>query len=249
MSKRAEQEYLSNIGEGGQQHALNKPFSDAGCGENLVGIGVIMQLLPEPPARILDLGCGTGWTSALFALRGYDVIGHDIAPDMLALARENKKRYAAASLDFVEGDYEQLPFENEFDAAIFYDSLHHCEDEETALRMVYRALKPGGILITHEPGEGHSINPHSIRAMQLYGVNERDMPPWLIMKAGRKAGFRESSVLPMPATLHEIFYRVDAAARKGRLGILRRLKLAQPLRIFRMGLHARKLGSIVVLRK
>lgn len=249
MSKSAEQQYLSNIGHEGQQHALNKPFSDAGCGENLVGIGVIMQLLPSPPARILDLGCGTGWTSALFALRGYNVTGHDIAPDMLALARENKKRYAAVSLDFVEGDYEQLPFENEFDAAIFYDSLHHCDDEQAALRMVYRALKPGGILITHEPGEGHSTNPHSVRAMQLYGVNERDMPPWLIMEAGRKAGFRKFSVFPMPATLHQIFYRFDAEGRKGRFGILRRLKLAQPLLIFRMALQSRKLGSIVVLRK
>jgi SAM-dependent methyltransferase len=249
MTKLAEQAFLSNIGESGQQHALNKPFSDPTCGENFAGMGVIMQLLPPPPARVLDLGCGTGWTSSFLALRGYDVIGHDIAPDMLALARENKERYGAASLDFVQGDYEQLPFENEFDAAIFYDSLHHCDDEEAALRTVYRALKPGGILITHEPGEGHSTNPHSVQAMQLYGVNERDMPPWLIMQAGAKAGFHSPRVLPMPATLHQIFYDFGPPARPGRWGILRRLRLVRPVRLLRMLLARHRIGAIVVLKK
>src|SRR3954452_6016867 len=37
--------------------------------------------------RILDLGCGTGGHAALLAERGYEVVGVDRAPDMLALAR------------------------------------------------------------------------------------------------------------------------------------------------------------------
>ena len=249
MTKSAEQAYIANIGEGGQQHALNKPWSDPGCGENLVGMGTIMQLFPAPPARLLDLGCGPGWTSTFLALRGYDVVGQDIAPDMLALARENKRRYAAASLEFVEGDYEQLPFENEFDGALFYDSLHHCDDEEAALRTVYRALKPGGVLITHEPGEGHSTNPASVRAMQLYGVNERDMPPWLIIKAARKAGFREWRVLSMPATLHQIYYGTGLDLRGRLISLLHRFRLAQPLLMFRMILRLHRLGAIVILTK
>ncbi|HEY8047945.1 MAG TPA: class I SAM-dependent methyltransferase, partial [Ramlibacter sp.] len=99
MTKAAEQGYASKIGEGGRQHSLDKPFSDEGCGENLVGLGTIMQLLPAPPARVLDLGCGAGWTSTFLGMRGYHVTGQDIAPDMLALARENKRRYGVANLD------------------------------------------------------------------------------------------------------------------------------------------------------
>ena len=55
-------------------------------------MGIIMQLLPATPARVLDLGCGTGWTSTFLALRGYTVVGQDIAPDMLSLARANQQR-------------------------------------------------------------------------------------------------------------------------------------------------------------
>jgi SAM-dependent methyltransferase len=251
MSKAAEQQYLANIGESGQQHAFNKPWSDPGCGENLVGMGTIMQLLPQPPARVLDLGCGTGWTSTFLALRGYEVVGQDIAPDMLALARENAKRYATANLQFVEGDYEDLGFENEFDAAMFYDCLHHCDDEAAALKAVHRALKPGGILVTHEPGEGHSTNPASIHAMQLYGVNERDMPPWLIIKAAKEAGFREWRVMPMPATLHWAFYVAPADPKPvgPRSWLLHKLKLALPVRVWRMAQASERVGSIVVLKK
>lgn len=250
MTKAAEQGYASKIGEGGRQHSLDKPFSDEGCGENLVGLGTIMQLLPAPPARVLDLGCGAGWTSTFLGLRGYHVTGQDIAPDMLALARENKRRYGALNLDFIEGDFEHLPFAGEFDAALFYDCLHHCDDEVAALRAVYRALKPGGILVTHEPGEGHSTNPFSIRAMQEYGVNERDMPPWLIIKAARAAGFREWRVLPIPATLHAIFYRPQPPGRSRVLGpLLRHLRLMQPLNVWRAARQAERAGAIVVLTK
>ncbi|HUR90059.1 MAG TPA: class I SAM-dependent methyltransferase [Ramlibacter sp.] len=251
MTKLAEKDYVAKIGEGGKQHSLDKPWSDPTCGENLVGMGTIMQLLPEPPARVLDLGCGAGWTSTFLALRGYEVVGQDIAPDMLALARENKRRYAVANLEFVEGDYEQLAFDNEFDAAMFYDCLHHSDDEAAALRAVYRALKPGGIVVTHEPGEGHSTNPASIHAMQMYGVNERDMPPWLIIKAARKAGFREWRVLPIPAVLYGIFYRPGQPAGRSRfLGpLIRRLKLLQPLQVWQMQRRAHRAGAIVVLTK
>ena len=58
MSKLAEQNYLALTGDAGKHHSLGKPFSDAGCGSNLASIGTIMALLPDPPARILDMGCG-----------------------------------------------------------------------------------------------------------------------------------------------------------------------------------------------
>jgi hypothetical protein len=44
-----------------------KPFSEPGRDQLLVEIGIIMGLLPQPPARLLELGSGTGWTSRFFA--------------------------------------------------------------------------------------------------------------------------------------------------------------------------------------
>ncbi|WP_313333199.1 class I SAM-dependent methyltransferase [Sphingobium yanoikuyae] len=208
VAKEGEQDYLANIGEMGRTHCLNKPFSDTYCGMNLTSIGTIMSLLPPAPARILDLGCGGGWTSIFLARHGYEVVGQDIAADMIELARENAGLYRVGDhLQFICGDFESLDFQDHFDAAIFFDSLHHAEDEALAIRSAYRALKPGGILITHEPGEGHAIHPQSIQAMELYGVTERDMPPQLIIARGKEAGFVDARILPMPEELFSIFYK------------------------------------------
>ncbi len=250
MTKEAEQDYVNKIGEAGGRHALLKPFSDNGVGSNLSSMGTIFSLLPPPPGRLLDLGCGTGWTSCFFSLAGYDVVGQDIAPDMLTLAEQNKVRYAPEKLRFERCDYESLPFDAEFECAVFFDSLHHCDDEVAALRSVYRALKPGGVLITHEPGKGHSTNPHSIKAMELYGVNERDMPPSLIISAGRSVGFNDFRVLPMPDKLHQIFYakhkRNTAAPAwlQAYRAFRRRIYL-----VGKMSKGAMDRGSIVVLTK
>ena len=43
---------------------------------------------PRPVHTVLDLACGTGTMSWLLAQRGYEVIGVDISPDMLAVAAE-----------------------------------------------------------------------------------------------------------------------------------------------------------------
>ncbi|WP_334185897.1 class I SAM-dependent methyltransferase [Novosphingobium sp.] len=208
MSKESEIGYLAATGEAGRQHSMLKPFSDPFCGINLTSIGTIMTLLPAPPARLLDLGCGGAWTSVFYALHGYKVTGQDIAPDMIELAVENRDRHGLTSehLDFLCNDYEAIEGTADYDCAVFFDSLHHADDEGAAIRSAYAALKPGGILLTHEPGEGHSTNPHSIAAMEQYGVNERDMPPSLIIERGMQAGFSSFRVLPMPAELLHVFF-------------------------------------------
>ena len=208
MPKDAERAYLANLGAQGVDHSLNKPFSDPECGIHLAAIGFIMRLLPPPPARILDLGCGGGWTSIFYARLGYQVTGQDIAPDMIAVARDNARINDVGSrTDFLCGDFEHMELGAQYDAAIFFDSLHHAEDEALAIHAAWRALMPGGILITHEPGEGHSQSVESIAAMARFGVNERDMPPHLIMARGRDAGFTGFRVLPMPSLLYSTFYQ------------------------------------------
>lgn len=210
--KEGEIDYMKNIGDEGAQAAFDKPFSHFTCSKNLVDLGIIMALLPPPPARLLDLGCGTGWTSAFFARRGYRVTGQDIAPDMIQFAERNRSRYEAQSLDFVLSDYESLSFEEPFDCAVFYDSLHHAVDERAALESVFRALRPGGVLITHEPGAGHSKSPDSIRAMQLYGVTEKDMPPWHIRDVCLSIGYSSFRSLPDPTLVVISTYGINLAA-------------------------------------
>ncbi len=138
MAKQGEIEYLARAGAEGTTHAEGKPFTDTGCGPLLADMSGILSFLPPPPARILDLGCGSGWTSVLLGRRGYEVVGQDIAPDLIALAQRNREAAGLANVSFVVGDYEGLAFADEFDAAVFYDSLHHAVEPQSAM------AAPGG---------------------------------------------------------------------------------------------------------
>lgn len=208
MSKLMEQEYLNKIGEGGRLHVMNKPFSDPYCGLNLSSFGVIMDLLPNPPARILDMGCGGGWTSVFLAKAGYEVVGQDISQDMIDLAREYQaQQNVGENLSFRRGDFEDSSDCGQFDMVIFFDCLHHAENESAAIASAFCALRPGGILVTHEPGEGHATALHSLEAVKLYGVTEKDMPPRVIIENGLRAGFSTYRVYPMQHELTELFYR------------------------------------------
>jgi hypothetical protein len=76
---------------------------------------------------------------------------------------------------------------------------------------VYRALRPGGIVITHEPGAGHSKSPDSIRAMELYGVTEKDMPPAHIRDLCREIGFSSFRCVLDPTRAVMIMYGINIA--------------------------------------
>jgi SAM-dependent methyltransferase len=192
MPKLGEINYLKAIGADGIGHVFNKPFADEACGRYLTDLGLVMELLPPPPARVLDLGVGSGWTTAFLARRGYDAVGRDICPDMIDLAERNRERYDAGSASFEVGDYESMPHREEFDAVLFYDALHHAENERAALAAAFAALRPGGVCITVEPGEGHAVA--SAGAAKEFGVTEKDMPPHHIIALGRSVGFRQFRV-------------------------------------------------------
>ena len=74
----------------------------------------------KPGMRVLDVGCGTGNQSLPAARRGAQVNAVDIAPNLLAQARERAKQ-AGLDIKFQEGDAEALPFEDgEFDVVMSF---------------------------------------------------------------------------------------------------------------------------------
>jgi SAM-dependent methyltransferase len=192
MPKLGEVDYLKTAGAAGAAHIRNKPFSDAACGRYLGDLGLVLELLPPPPARLLDLGVGSGWTSLFLARRGYEVVGRDICPDMIALAEENRDRQGVEGVAFEVGDYEHGSSSRVFDAVLFYDALHHAENECAALAASFAALRPGGVCVTVEPGEGHAAA--SVEAVERFGVTEKDMPPHHVISVACAVGFREFRV-------------------------------------------------------
>jgi SAM-dependent methyltransferase len=97
---------------------------------------------PPPPARILDIGCGTGRTSATFAQLGYRVAGIDLAGSLLRAAR-----HRVPGANFAMMDARNLAFpDGFFDGAIFsfngIDYIYPQSDQRTTFREVQRVLAP-----------------------------------------------------------------------------------------------------------
>ena len=101
----------------------------------------------RPGLRLLDIGCGTGGTTVELALRtspGGTAVGLDIAPGMLARARERAK---SAAVELLHGDAQQLDLgASSFDAAFSRFGVMFFDDATKAFANVRRALRPGGRL-------------------------------------------------------------------------------------------------------
>ena len=99
---------------------------------------------------LLDLACGTGTLSAVFAKQGYDVIGVDASEEMLAEAREKQIAQGFDAL-FLCQRMEALDLYGTIDAAVCtLDSLNHLTDEATfceALRRVALFMNDGGVFL------------------------------------------------------------------------------------------------------
>jgi SAM-dependent methyltransferase len=97
--------------------------------------------LPDGPARILDLGCGTGLSSKAFTERGCAVVGVDVAPAMLREARRS------GLTDVVCHDIEQsLPFADAaFDAVMLVGVMEFVCDPARLMREVQRVMRHGGV--------------------------------------------------------------------------------------------------------
>ena len=105
----------------------------------------VLRLDPAPGERILDLATGTGWTSRLVARRGAQVVGVDIADDLLGGGPRQARREGLA-IDYRTGDAEALPFADAaFDAVVSTVGVMFASRPEAAaaeLARVTQARRP-----------------------------------------------------------------------------------------------------------
>ncbi len=218
--KAGEKTYYSKLSSAGIAHARKKPFSDVECGKYFADLGALLQLVMPPPRSILDLGCGTGWPSLFLARAGYQVFGVDISIDAIAIARSLAAEQGVDGVEYAVADYETFKSPREFDYVLFYDSLHHAEDERKAIFAAYQALSRDGVLFAFEPGSRHSRSPGAISAVSKYQVHEKDMPAHYIWRLGRAAGFRQRLFLPSPHKITKNIYRRDYLRKPGRFAVV-----------------------------
>ena len=152
-------------------------------------------------SSVLDVGCGTGWTSAFLAESGYRVVGLDVAPAALEIARRRASRWQF-DLEFVAADMQSFDLDTRFDLVVVNDALHHVEDPAAAVAQVAAHLSPGGWALFGEPSVLHYLSPHA-REERAHGWTERGISVRKLQRWCRRSGLRNGRRFFQPSAPYE----------------------------------------------
>ncbi|MGK2905870.1 MAG: class I SAM-dependent methyltransferase [Desulfuromonadales bacterium] len=97
------------------------------------------------PLRLLDIGCGTGWTTRVYADHGFDVTGLEPSRVRSEYARENY------GIEVVCDYIENAGFDQEFDVVVLRHIIEHFADPGAVLRKIRGFLKADGVVLVVVP--------------------------------------------------------------------------------------------------
>jgi SAM-dependent methyltransferase len=118
-----------------------------------------------PPGPVADLGCGPGAHALALARRGYDVVGVDGSPRMVAVARTRAARDKVHATFDVHDVSAPLPFAGaSLEGVLAILALQHLPHPATFIAEVRRCLRPGGHLLITAPARDST----SLTSQNLY---------------------------------------------------------------------------------
>ncbi len=138
--------------------------------------------------RILDAGCGSGYLCRMLARRGAKMVGVDLAPAWIEMARSRKPEL---NIEYHAGSIAHMPFlaDGSFEAVVSVCVLMDTRDYEEALGEMHRVLAPGGVLaiailhpcFTSPPGgrwERHPVDSARPEDRWYWRVSSYLQPTW-----------------------------------------------------------------------
>lgn len=126
----------------------------------------------RPGIRVLEIGCGTGIFTEMFAKTGAQIVAVDISKELIEIAKT--RGLPVSQVSFLERRFENCDIDDPFDAVIGSSVLHHL-DIGSALAKIYKLLKPGGVMSFAEP---NMLNPQIMiqKNLPIIKVKMRDSP-------------------------------------------------------------------------
>jgi len=151
-----------------------------------------------PASRVLEIGCGTGMFTEMFAASGASIVAVDLSKDLLDKARP--RGLPEERVRFVEKPFEECDVDGPFDAVIGSSVLHHL-DIDVSLHRIRELLKPGGFLSFAEP---NMLNPQVFmeRHFQFLPIFSYTSPDetafvrWSFARKLRRTGFADVCITP-----------------------------------------------------
>jgi 2-polyprenyl-3-methyl-5-hydroxy-6-metoxy-1,4-benzoquinol methylase len=111
----------------------------------------------NPGTRVLDVGCGNGFTSGEFLKRGCSVVGIDLSAQGIEIARRAHPKGRFELLPATDKLLEKLG-EGPFDLVVSTEVVEHLYAPRTFASGCFEALKPGGRFICSTPYHGYMKN-------------------------------------------------------------------------------------------
>lgn len=148
-------------------------------------------------ARILEIGCGAGFSPAYMKGRFGSFVGLDYAEELVNFARE---RNAGPGVEFVAADMFKYQPDELFDAVVMIGVLHHIDDVAAGMAQLVRFLKPGGYILVNEPQRGNVLISAArrirTRVDSAYSPDQVEFSADELRSAFEKAGLQDVAVTP-----------------------------------------------------
>jgi len=132
------------------------------------------RLRAEPPAKVVDLACGTGWSSIAMAKAYTSIVvhGRDLDADAVAAARENAAAHGLGDrVSFAVADASQ-PADPPYDVVTILEALHDMTHPVEVLRTAREMLAEGGsVLVADERVSDTFTTNASVRDRYVHGIS------------------------------------------------------------------------------